>query len=621
MTRAACCRSHGCGETKRQNKECAPPFQIFYRDLGGKHGALDGVRSDDTVSTVLHSIAAKLGVSEAATSKLRLLKAGKQLQVSGAACGLVKGDTVHVLGTFRGGVNVDAWQSPIYHKRQRAGAAPYASRNPRREALKPHNHYESTPCLATAKKYTVRLKACRHDYRRALALLDEMRESGVTPNVFHYSAAISACEKGGQWQRALALLDEMRAKGVAPNVITFSAAISACEKGGQWQRALALLDEMRAKGVAPNVITFSAAISACEKGGQWQRALALLDEMRAKGVAPNVITFSAAISACEKGGQWQRALALLEEMRAKGVAPDVITFSAAISACAHANQPERAMRLWDELPLVPDAVCFNAILDAVACWPRSALALWKLGLECGVFQLNQPYLQCVEGRATCLLDLHALSEGAAEAAIRWLFDEKLSRRNCSAMVTYDSTPVDGVHLITGWGRSRKVTHHGDLRARAIATLDRMGLSTLPTDNPGRLIVQFERAADVDAPPFQVFYRDLSGKHGTLDGVRHDDLSSTVLRRIAAKLGLSEAVTSTLRLIKAGKVLDLSAASLLAKGDTVHVLSRLDGGIRIREVESASGAALTDAPCATSSRPSLPTGSRMARSKASASSCK
>ena len=103
-----------------------------------------------------------------------------------------------------------------------------------------------------------------------------------------------------------------------------------------------------------------------------------------------------------------------------------------------------------------------------------------------------------------------------------------------------------------------------------------------------------------ASPFQIFYRDLSGKHGTLNGVRHDDLSSTVLRRIAAKLGLSEAVTSTLRLIKAGKVLDLSAASLLAKGDTVHVLSRLDGGIRIREVESASGAALTDAPCATSS---------------------
>ena len=544
-TRAACCRSHGCGETKRQNKECAPPFQIFYRDLGGKHGALDGVRSDDSVSTVLHSIAAKLRVSEAATSKLRLLKAGKQLQVSGAACGLVKGDTVHVLGTLRGGVNVDAWQSPIYHKRQRAGAVPYASRKQTREALKPRNANECTPSLATAKKFTVRLTACRHDYRRALALLDEMRESGVMPNVFHYSAAITACEKGGQWRRALALLDEMRASRVTPNDYSFNAAISACEKGGQWRRALDLLDEMRASRVTPDAFSFNATISACEKGGQWQQALALLDEMRAKGVPPNVITFNAAIS-----------------------------------ACARANQPEHAMRLWDELPLVPNAVSFNAVLDAVACWPRMARELWKLGLERGVYRLNQPYLQCVEGRTICLLDMHGLSEGAAEAATCWLFEEKLSRCGRSAVVTYDSTQIDGVQLITGWGRSRKLTSNGDIRARATATLDRLGLSLLPTGNPGRVIISLERAAESDAPPFQVFHRDLKGHHGTLDGVRSHDLASVVLRRIAAKLGLSEEVaTRKLRLLKEGKELEASAACGLAKGDTVHVVAGLYGGVR------------------------------------------
>ena len=83
----------------------------------------------------------------------------------------------------------------------------------------------STP-LFLAKKYTRLLTARRRDYRGALALLDEMRAAGVAPNVYHYNAVISACEKGGQWQRALALLDEMRAVGVAPDVITFNAAIS-----------------------------------------------------------------------------------------------------------------------------------------------------------------------------------------------------------------------------------------------------------------------------------------------------------------------------------------------------------------------------------------------------------
>ena len=77
--------------------------------------------------------------------------------------------------------------------------------------------------------------------------------------------------------------------------------------------------------------------------------------------------------------------------------------------------------------------------------------------------------------------------------------------------------------------------------------------------------------------FQVFYRDVAGKHGTLDGVCSDDTASTVLHRIAAKLGLSEEAASRVRLLKEGKLLEPSALCLLAKHDTVHVVSGLEGG--------------------------------------------
>jgi pentatricopeptide repeat protein len=93
------------------------------------------------------------------------------------------------------------------------------------------------------------------DLTRALLVLSAI-PAGLK-NVFHYSAAISACEKGGQWEKALQLLEEMRAKDVEPNVITYNATTSACEKGGQCEKALQLLEEMRAKGVEPNVITYS----------------------------------------------------------------------------------------------------------------------------------------------------------------------------------------------------------------------------------------------------------------------------------------------------------------------------------------------------------------------------
>ena len=62
----------------------------------------------------------------------------------------------------------------------------------------------------------------------------EMRKIGVLPDVITYNAAISACEKGEQWQQVLRILAEMRSVSVLPDVITYNAAISACEKSEQW---------------------------------------------------------------------------------------------------------------------------------------------------------------------------------------------------------------------------------------------------------------------------------------------------------------------------------------------------------------------------------------------------
>ncbi len=79
---------------------------------------------------------------------------------------------------------------------------------------------------------------------------------------------------------------------VPANVITYSASISACSKGQQWQCALGLLGRMQSASVPAAVITYNAAISACEKGRQWQRALELLEVMRAAGIPPDVIRYS-----------------------------------------------------------------------------------------------------------------------------------------------------------------------------------------------------------------------------------------------------------------------------------------------------------------------------------------
>ena len=91
--------------------------------------------------------------------------------------------------------------------------------------------------------------------------------AGVTPNVISYSATISSCEKGAQWQHALALWQEMPSKHVLPNLYTHNSTISSLEKGAQWHMAVMIFGHLPAAKIRPDVVTFSATMSACCSGG------------------------------------------------------------------------------------------------------------------------------------------------------------------------------------------------------------------------------------------------------------------------------------------------------------------------------------------------------------------
>ena len=113
---------------------------------------------------------------------------------------------------------------------------------------------------------------------------------------------------------AKALLRKMEGRGLSPNVITYNAAISACEKGEQWEYALALLRRMEARRLRPDAISYCATISACGRGGQWERVLSLLDQMEEGGLqlgvgprTPATASIHPGAQACTYGkhGSWQ----------------------------------------------------------------------------------------------------------------------------------------------------------------------------------------------------------------------------------------------------------------------------------------------------------------------------
>eukprot|EP00928_Gymnodinium_smaydae_P005356 TRINITY_DN1182_c0_g1_i10.p1 TRINITY_DN1182_c0_g1~~TRINITY_DN1182_c0_g1_i10.p1 ORF type:complete len:343 (+),score=89.41 TRINITY_DN1182_c0_g1_i10:125-1153(+) len=85
--------------------------------------------------------------------------------------------------------------------------------------------------------YAIAISACSKavQWRAAAALLPQLQAHGLQPSTAVCNALATACERSMRWADALALLQRMEADlGAAPDLITFSACISACEKGMQW---------------------------------------------------------------------------------------------------------------------------------------------------------------------------------------------------------------------------------------------------------------------------------------------------------------------------------------------------------------------------------------------------
>ncbi|CAJ1339016.1 unnamed protein product [Effrenium voratum] len=301
-------------------------------------------------------------------------------------------------------------------------------------------------------KYAMRTLKAFAEARRhkdAAQLLQIMRQEMVETNNFHYSAAMSACEKSGDWQLALSLLAEMQ-ELMDPNAVSVNVAISACEKGCRWQWAMHLLDFMTpnwalerdvvsytsamnayTKGshwplvfhllhtmdAKPNARSFNAAIGAAVKGGRWQLAQSTLEAMIATRQLPNIISFNAAISSCESQNMWQEALAVLRGMRQHAIPPAAISFCAAMTVAR--REWEQVLQLLVEMgkrSLVSEAGFLNAI---AACetngrW-QAALDLFfsmpDYGLPFGQMPFNSAVSACEKGQQWSLA-LHLFAEAS-----------------------------------------------------------------------------------------------------------------------------------------------------------------------------------------------------------------
>ena len=134
----------------------------------------------------------------------------------------------------------------------------------------------STACMATA-----------HIEAEARAILKEMTENGVTPDVVSYSTLLNFVNSE---EEARAILKEMTENGVTPNVVSYNSLLNFVNSE---EEARAILKEMTENGVTPNEITVVAAIKTTVAFGA---ALGLIDLCLNNGYFAGRGAFEAAYS-------------------------------------------------------------------------------------------------------------------------------------------------------------------------------------------------------------------------------------------------------------------------------------------------------------------------------------
>lgn len=167
-----------------------------------------------------------------------------------------------------------------------------------------------------------------HDMRELTAALLEARDGEVAeilmrstfrPRLPGLTKIMSRLGKEGFWKKALELFETSINMGMCePDTALANAAISACDRGGQWQKALEYFDKMDQMRIPRDAITYSATISSLGKGKQWEGALRVFDHMKKSGIKADVVTCCSLINALEKSGQWEMAEALFYHMKGGG---------------------------------------------------------------------------------------------------------------------------------------------------------------------------------------------------------------------------------------------------------------------------------------------------------------
>ncbi|XP_076954416.1 pentatricopeptide repeat-containing protein At3g29290-like [Bidens hawaiensis] len=160
---------------------------------------------------------------------------------------------------------------------------------------------------------------CRAEqYGDALRLFEKVQHESPSALGLHlYNTALTACKRVGAWRRALQILWEMEDLGLSVPVTSYCRLIGACEVGNEPKVALQVYQHMAHQKKSPDTLTLLSLIRSCIWGSLYDEVHEIL-----KLVPPNAHLYNAAVQGFCLREKTESATKLYQEMRELGLSSD-----------------------------------------------------------------------------------------------------------------------------------------------------------------------------------------------------------------------------------------------------------------------------------------------------------
>ncbi|KAK1369680.1 Pentatricopeptide repeat-containing protein [Heracleum sosnowskyi] len=197
--------------------------------------------------------------------------------------------------------------------------------------------------------------------RKALDIVEEMREIGVKPNKFTLVTALNACanfaslEEGKKFHALMIKLDN------EVDVCVDNALLDMYAKCGLMDRALSVFRSMKER----TVVSWTTMIMGYAQNGDARKALDIYSDMRLEGPEPNYITFICVLYACSLGGYIDEAWTHISSMTDDyGISPGEDHYACMVNLLGLAGRTKEAEALILNMPSKPGVLVWQTLLGA-----------------------------------------------------------------------------------------------------------------------------------------------------------------------------------------------------------------------------------------------------------------